>query len=176
MEQNETAEKVSFGERLGLAFRVLLNGEFAGRIKQGLKVLEAESVAPAPEKVHASSLLLLSALQREGRLVDFLQQEVAGFSNEQVGAAARVVHNGCRKVVLQYFEFEPAAKETEGSEVTVAKGFDPQRFRLTGNVAGQPPFRGTLRHHGWVARTIRMPSLSSSLDPRLVAPAEVELS
>jgi len=176
MEQNERAERVSFGERLGLAFRVLLNGELAGRIKQGLKMLQAEPVAPAPEKVHASSLLLLSALQREGRLLDFLQQEVAGFSDEQVGAAARVVHNGCRKVVQQYFEFDPAAKETEGSEITVAKGFDPQRFRLTGNVAGQPPFRGTLRHHGWVARSIRMPSLSPSLDPRLVAPAEVELS
>jgi hypothetical protein len=176
MEQNETAERVSFWERLGLGFRVWLNGEFAGRIKQGLKALESKTVAPVPERVHASGLLLLGALQREGRLLDFLQQDVAGFSDEQVGAAARVVHGGCRKVLQQYFEFEPATQEAEGSEVTVAKGFDPQRFRLTGNVAGQPPFRGTLRHHGWVARAIRMPSLSESLDPKLVAPAEVELS
>jgi hypothetical protein len=139
-------------------------------------MLDAKPVMPAAERVHAPALLLLGALQREGRLLDFLQQEVASFTDDQVGAAARVVHGGCRKVLEQYFEFEPAAKESEGAELTVPKGFDPQRWRLTGNVAGEPPFRGTLRHHGWLARTVRMPAVAESLDPRVVAPAEVELS
>lgn len=175
MERNEPAESVSVWARLALGFRVLLKAEFAARVTEALKALESPAQQLEPQRVHASALLLLSGLQREGRLVDFLQQDVAGFSDEQVGAAARVVHGGCRKVLREHFDFEPAAREAEGSEVTVPKGFDPQRFRLTGNVAGQPPFRGTLRHHGWVARDIRMPTLAQSLDPRLVAPAEVEL-
>jgi hypothetical protein len=143
--------------------------------------IEARETKPAasqvlpPERVHAQGLLLLSALQREGRLVDFLQEEVAGFSDEEIGAAARVVHGGCRKVLRQYFELEPAAPQAEGETVTLPVGFDAQRFRLTGTVAGQPPFRGTLKHHGWVAREIRMPVLNEAMDPRVVAPAEVEV-
>jgi hypothetical protein len=108
-------------------------------------------------------------------LVDFLQQDVAGFSDEEIGAAARVVHQGCRKVLEQYFRLEPAAPQAEGSPFTVPAGFDARRIRLTGKVAGKPPFHGTLRHHGWVASDIRLPVLSEAMDPRVVAPAEVEL-
>ena len=92
-----------------------------------------------------------------------------------MGAAARVVHSGCSKVLKQYFALEPAVKETEGATMTVPVGFDPQRLRLTGNVAGQPPFKGTLKHHGWVAKEVRLPAVPETLDPRIVAPAEVEL-
>lgn len=160
-----------------MAFRLVFSADFARQVMSGLKALEPKPAAPAPppERVHASGLVLLAALQREGRLIDFLQQEVAGFSDEEVGAAARVVHEGCRKVVRGYFEFEPARKEAEGATVTLPQGFDAQRVRLTGNVAGQPPFKGTLKHHGWVAKDIRMPALSDAMDPRVVAPAEVEL-
>ncbi|PYS36906.1 MAG: DUF2760 domain-containing protein, partial [Acidobacteria bacterium] len=128
-----------------------------------------------PERVHASGLMLLAAFQREGRLVDFLQQDVAGFSDEEIGAAARVVHSGCRKALRQFFEVAPALNGAEGAPMTVPAGFDAQRTRLTGNVSGQPPFKGTLRHHGWIVTDIRMPSISEALDPRVIAPAEVEL-
>jgi uncharacterized protein DUF2760 len=161
--------------RLSLGLKMIFNGEFTAQVLAALKASESKPRALAPEQVHASSLLLLNALQREGRLLDFLQQDVATFSDEQVGAAARVVHGGCRKILQQYFDFEPAAKEPEGAQVDLPKGFDPHRWRLTGNVAGQPPFRGTLRHHGWVARQVRMPALAETIDPRVVAPAEVEL-
>jgi hypothetical protein len=170
---------ISFFARLGLAFRLIFSGEFASEVAAGLRAVEAGKAQPAalpPERVHASGLMLLSALQREGRLIDFLQQEVAGFSDEEVGAASRVVHEGCRKVVGQYFDFEPAAKEAEGSMLTIQPGFNAQRIRLTGNVAGEPPFRGTLKHHGWVAREIRLPVVSDAIDTRVVAPAEVELA
>jgi hypothetical protein len=119
--------------------------------------------------------MLLAALQREGRLIDFLEQDVAGFSDEEVGAAARVVHTGCRKALQQGLDFGPAMTGAEGVTVTVPAGFDAQRIRLTGNVAGQPPFRGTLKHHGWVARTVRLPAVAEGLDPCVIAPAEVEL-
>lgn len=173
--QNDEAMAVSFGERLATSLKVLFNGEFASRVIQALKDEDRQAASPAPKQVQASGLLLLSALQREGRLLDFVQQDVAGFPDEQVGAAARVVHAGCRKILHQYFDFEPATKEPEGSPVSVPKGFDAQRWRLTGNVAGQPPFRGSLRHHGWVVREMRMPSMAEGIDPRIIAPAEVEL-
>jgi hypothetical protein len=177
MEVQNPAEGTTFFERLGLAFKVAFNAAFAGQVKSGLRALEAaQAPKPPPERVHASGLFLLGALQREGRLIDFLRQDVAEFSDEEVGAAARVVHAGSKKVLDQYFDFEPATKESEGSPMTVPAGFDAQRIRLTGNVAGQPPYRGTLKHHGWVARNIRLPEVSETLDPRVIAPAEVELS
>jgi len=176
MEQNDSAGEISFFERLGMAFRLLFSPDQARQYAAGLKALEAQEIAPAPERVHASGLALLGALQREGRLLDFLQQDVAGFSDDEIGAAARVIHGGCKKVIGQYLELEPAAKEPEGTAISVPKGFDANRIRLTGNVAGQPPFRGTLKHHGWVATQIRMPSISDAIDPRILAPAEVELA
>lgn len=176
MEQKNSAEGVSFLGRLGMAFRLLFDPELARRYQAGARALEQTQAAPPPERVHASALLLLSGLQREGRLLDFLQQDVAAFSDEEVGAAARVVHVGCRKLLEQYFEFEPATKQSEGASMTVPKDFDPGRIRLTGNVAGQPPYRGTLKHHGWVARQVRLPTLSETIDPRIIAPAEVELA
>jgi len=131
--------------------------------------------APAPAKAEASALTALALLQREGRLIDFLQEDVAAFSDAEIGAAARVVHAGSRKVLAQYVTLEPVLKEPDGATVTVRAGFDAQRIRLTGNIAGQPPFRGTLKHHGWFATETRFPVVSETLDPRVLAPAEIEL-
>jgi len=175
MESNQTS--ISFLRRLGLAFRVLFDSELAAR---ALGPKAAEPPAPTapvpPERVHASGLLLLNAFQREGRLIDFLQQEVASFSDAEIGAAARVVHGGCRKVLRQYFDLQPATPEAEGSSITIPQGFDSRKLRLTGNISGSPPFRGTVRHHGWIAQQIRLPAVSEAIDPRVVAPAEVELA
>ncbi len=164
----------SFFARLGLAFRVLGNAGLAAKVVQ----LEAAPEKPAevpPEQAHASGLAVLALLQREGRLIDFLQEDVASFSDAEIGAAARVVHGGSRKVLQNYLTLEPALKDSEGASVTVPAGFDAARIRLTGNVSGQPPFRGTLKHHGWVATAVRLPAVSTTLDPRVIAPAEVEL-
>jgi hypothetical protein len=136
------------------------------------KPLPAE---PKPEATHAPGLFLLSMLQREGRFVDFLQEDVAGYSDEQVGAAARVVHEGCRKVVRQYLNIEPVLAQEEGATVDVPAGFDANRIRLTGNVAGAPPFKGALKHHGWAAKDVKLPAPPAALDPKILAPAEVEL-
>jgi hypothetical protein len=125
--------------------------------------------------VHKSALGLLAMLQREGRLVDFLEEEVAPFSDSDVGAAARIVHEGCRKVLRQYLALEPVLKEGEGASVTVPAGFDAERIRLTGNVAGPGPFKGQVKHHGWVAREVKLPAQAEGLDPKVLAPAEVEL-
>lgn len=128
-----------------------------------------------PERLHASGLAVLAMLQREGRLIDFLQEEVTAFSDAEVGAAARVVHAGCRKTFKEHFTIEPVLTDAEGATVKIPAGFDANRIRITGNVAGQPPFRGTLKHHGWVATGIRLPTVSDAMDPKVIAAAEVEL-
>jgi hypothetical protein len=187
MEQTELSFFARFGTAFACFFRALANPKFARDVQPLLSgVQPVAPVAPAPkpapkpvelppERLHASGLLVLSMLQREGRLIDFLQEDVASFPDADVGAAARVVHAGCRKVIQQALDLEPILKESEGASVTVPAGFDAQRIRVTGNVAGQPPFKGTLKHHGWVAKAVRLPTVSESLDPRVIAPAEVEL-
>lgn len=135
-----------------------------------------EIAKDAPRAVdHSSGLLILSMLQREGRFIDFLQEEVASFSDQEVGGAARVVHEGCRKVLRQYLTLEPVLKEGEGARVNVPAGFDANRIRLTGNVAGSPPFSGTLKHHGWIATDVKLPQVSPGIDHKVLAAAEVEL-
>jgi len=118
---------------------------------------------------------VLALLQRDGRLIDFLSEDLNGFSDAEIGAAARTVHVGCRKVLDSYLVLEPVYREQEGATVTVGTGFDPAAVRLSGNVVGSPPFRGSLRHHGWRATKATFPPIPPAHDPRILAPAEVEL-
>jgi hypothetical protein len=174
--ESEFPVQFTFWARVKLAFRIIFNFEFAQQTAEALRIHLAPKAPQLPERVHASGLFLLSALQREGRLIDFLQQDVAAFPDAEVGAAARVVHAGCRKVFGQYFSIEAALSDPEGTAITVPKGFDAQRIRLTGNVAGQPPYKGSLQHHGWIVTELRFPALQETVDPRVIAPAEVELT
>ena len=141
-------------------------------------VIESELVdeASAVEPTHdAAGLQVLAILQREGRFIDFLQEDVTDFSDEEVGAAARVVHEGCKRGLQNHVSFEPVRVEEEGASIELPEGFDAHRFRLTGNVVGKPPFKGRLAHHGWQAKDLHLPTLSAQHDPRVLAPAEVEL-
>jgi hypothetical protein len=133
--------------------------------------------APGAERPAESraALQLLAVLQREGRLVDFIEEDLAGFPDAAIGAAARTVHAGCKRAIEELFRLEPVYREKEGAKVTVATGFDPSAIRLTGNVVGKPPFQGSLRHHGWRAREVKLPPAPDGKDPAIVAPAEVEL-
>lgn len=118
---------------------------------------------------------LLSLMQQEARLVDFLQEDLTSFSDEEVGAAARVVHSGGKKVITEYFTLSPVRGEDEETRVSVQEGFDPQSIRLTGNVTGNAPFSGTLAHKGWKADKVTLPKLSENYNASIIAPAEVEL-
>jgi hypothetical protein len=140
--------------------------------------------APPPEdrpRVSAAqqhrdgALALLALLQREGRLVDFLREPLDAFSDADIGAAARDVHRGCRKVLDQHLSLEAVMPGSEEERVSVPAGFDPAEIRLIGEARGEPPFRGTLRHHGWRVVDARLPALADSVDRTVNAPAEVEL-
>ena len=121
------------------------------------------------------ALAFLALLQREGRLVDFLRESLDGFQDAEIGAAARDVHRGCRKVLEQHLTIEPVMPGAEEDKVSVPKGFDPAEVRLIGEAKGEPPFRGTLRHHGWRVVDAKLPVLADGVDRAVIAPAEVEV-
>jgi len=122
-------------------------------------------------------LRVLAVLQRDGRLVDFLLEDIDPFTDVQVGAAVRDIHRGCRKALRDYLTVTPILPGEDESEVTVAPDFDPASIRLTGNVQGPPPFRGVLKHHGWRVESVHLPALPGARDDSSVlAPAEVEIS
>jgi hypothetical protein len=129
----------------------------------------------AGQQQREGALAMLALLQREGRLVDFLKDSVDGASDADIGAAAREVHRGCRKVIDQYMSFEPVMPGEQDAKVAVPKGFDPAEVRLIGEAKGEPPYRGTLRHHGWRVVDAKLPALAEGVDRTVVAPAEVEL-
>ena len=121
------------------------------------------------------SLQLLSLLQAEARFLDFIEEDLSAHGDADIGAAARVVHQGCRKLIHRYFEIQPIHGEPEGSQVTLEKGFDPARYRLTGQVLGDPPFRGQLVHRGWTVNAVHLPTPTPGHDFKVLLPAEVEL-
>ena len=135
---------------------------------------------PAPPRVEESTdraVQMLGLLQREGRLIDFFSEDLTPYPDAQVGAAVREVHAGCRKALEQYVTLEPIIEGEEDGPVTVEAGFDPASVKLVGNVTGQPPLRGLLRHRGWRATEISLPPLAPQESARaIVAPAEVEIS
>ncbi|WP_367847984.1 DUF2760 domain-containing protein [Rhodoferax sp. WC2427] len=174
----------SFFARLSLAFAVLGDSTLAAKVQDVRNGVEpaAPPAPPAPPpppvlKVATpdAALQLLGLLQREARFVDFVQEDVAAYSDADIGGAARLVHTGCRKVLQEHFTLAPARPEAEGSRIVLEAGFDATAVRLTGNVVGNAPFRGTLRHPGWKVTDVRLPRTTEGHDPRVIAAAEVEL-
>lgn len=140
-----------------------------------------QPVAPPPApRPEAEIVSLLSVLQEKGRLVDFLMEDVTSYQDAQIGAAARVVHQGCRAALLEHFSIEPMLADAEGSTVTVPADHPADQYRLTGNLSGEAPFSGTLVHKGWKATTVKLPRLlvQEGKEDHLpaIAPAEVEVA
>jgi hypothetical protein len=131
---------------------------------------------PIPPRPSGAPLRLLTLLQREGRLLDFLMEDIQALPDAQIGAGVRQIHADCRKALQEHLGLAPVRAEAEGSAVTVPPGFDPSAVRLTGNVTGQPPFTGTLRHPGWRVTEIKLAPPAAGQDEFVVQPAEVELA
>jgi hypothetical protein len=133
--------------------------------------------APAANQAEAEVVAFFALLQEKGRFVDFLMDDVTAYDDAQVGAAARVVHQGCREVLREHFKIAPVSDAAEGSRVTVPAGYAPDEYRLLGRISGEPPFSGTLIHKGWKTEFVKLPRIIKTDAQRLpgIAPAEVEL-
>lgn len=145
---------------------------------QETKVEAKPAETPPPQLAQTTpdaALQVLTLLQQGGRFIDFINEDLSGYSDADVGAAARVVHDGSKKVIEEYFTLAPIRNEDEETRVSLPAGFDPAETRLTGNVVGEPPFRGTLVHRGWRVLDVNLPKLAKGHDLNIIAPAEVEL-
>jgi hypothetical protein len=166
-------------------FRVLLDGTYAAQARAlgsvdvsvpvPVPVPVPVLLAPPAERNLSPALELLALLQDEGRFVDFLQEDITAAADADVGVAARVVHAGCRKVLADRLAIEPLRTEEEGAEVVVPAGFSAAEVKLTGALRGEAPFRGILRHRGWIAQKITLPAPTAAHRSEILAAAEVEL-
>lgn len=182
-----TDSQPSFFKRIPIAFgaffSILSNPTYAALV---LGLRQRSEAAPTPTPVTAApaplkeatpdaALQLLALLQRDARLIDFTQEDLSGYSDAEIGGPARLVHEGCAKVLREHFTLAPVRPEAEGSRITLNEGFDARAVRLTGNVVGKAPFQGALSHRGWRVTETRLPKLAPSHDATVLAQAEVEL-
>jgi len=159
--------RVALATRTG--FRLLRDKGFAEQI-------EGLAAPKEPAKPSGEPLRILTLMQREGRLVDFLQEDIESLPDDQIGAAVREVHRKCRHTLQEHLVLEPVMPQGEGDRVEVQAGFNPSAIQLTGNVAGQPPFRGTLQHPGWRVKEIKITPPAKEIDEFVLQPAEVEIN
>jgi hypothetical protein len=184
-------KRINFGFRC--LFSILLHGEIPRDVAQELlkpparivafpggagsraSIKEQEEEKPATESLDRA-VQMLALFQRDGRLIDFLSEDVAAYPDEQLGAAVRSIHENCRQVLERYVTLEPVAGSAEDQPFIVETGFDPASIKLIGNVKGEPPIKGVLRHRGWRVKELRLPSLPPDTGRMVVAPAEVEVA
>jgi hypothetical protein len=154
------------------AWRSLRDAEFTQQVGA---LLDPPAASAETNKPSGVPLRLLSVLQREGRIVDFLLEDIQSYSDDQIGAAVRDIHRQCQAALKEHLVLAPVVPQAEGDSIEVPRGFDPSSIRLSGNVTGEPPFRGTLRHHGWRVVEIKLAEPPPGQDEQVLMPAEVEL-
>ena len=131
--------------------------------------------APFANQSEAEIVAFFGLLQEKGRLIDFLMEDIARYEDAEVGAAARVIHQGCQQVLQEYFSISAISEAQEGAQVTVPAGYSPDHYRLVGKLTGNPPFTGTLLHKGWKTEFVKLPRIVTTERLPPIAPAEVEL-
>ena len=179
--------------RILLAFRAFFSLLFSGKLSADTVTAlnltlrigappKAAAPTPAPAATPAAptvrtsdgALQLLGILQSDSRLIDFLQEDIAAYTDDQIGAAVRELHDQCRDAIARYVTLAPVIDGVEG---TYAKtpGQDPNLVKFVGNVPANPPAGGTLRHKGWRATRVELPQLAAKQDATIIAAAEIEI-
>jgi hypothetical protein len=179
-----TFQIAALGFVLALLILVLSNVE-GGKKTAGPEIAPAPQVSiipppppepPAENVAEAEIVAFFALLQEKGRLVDFLMEDLASYEDAEIGAAARVVHEGCKQVLQEHFKIHPISVAEEGSQITVPAGFAADEYRLVGKLSGDPPFTGKLVHKGWKTDMVKLPRLVDARRLPAIAPAEVELA
>ena len=181
----------NFFQRFWLALRAFFSITFSGQVPREVEAmigagpatrvpapvtpLPSHSTGPERDTSGDGAVQMLALLQRDGRLVDFLMEDLTTYSDAQVGAAVRDVHASCRQVLSRYVTLEAVIAGEENQPVTVDSSTDPASIKLIGNVTGRPPFRGTLRHSGWRSTRVQLPPLADGAARAIVSPAEIEI-
>ncbi len=180
---------IGFGKRISYAFKsffgILSSGEIPPDVARGMAQPPAVAAPPLtaaqePQPVMAvesadRAVQMLAILQRDGRLIDFLTEDISPYPDAQIGAAVRNLHQSCKQTLERYVKLEPVIASEEGQPVTVREPIDPAEIKLIGNVTGRPPLSGLLRHRGWRVSAVNLPPLPGGAGRSVVAPAEVEI-
>ncbi len=142
------------------------------------KVADSTESARAVSRETATVLDLLSLLQSKGRLLDFAMDDIAPYSDEQVGRVARVVHSGLNDALKDTIVIRPLHDGAEGDTVSLESPVDTERYRFIGDLTKEPPFSGQVLHRGWKAEKISLPYSSSDTrsEENIVHPVEVEVA
>jgi hypothetical protein len=177
---------------LGTAFRAffaaLFDRQQAERIRVVLEQPSAETAAlPPPEKdgkiptaapsappgpARSEAITLLATLQRETRLVDLVKEPLEGFSDAQIGAAARPCLQQCARTLDRLFGIHPATEEPEGALSEVPESASPTRYQWVGEGTAS---QGRVVHHGWEAARCELPQWTGPAeDTRMIAPIQLE--
>jgi len=171
--------------RVLLAFRSFFALLFQGTLPdEVIRALHLSRSAPAPAKppappppatrVSDGALQMLAILQRDSRLVDFLMEDITSYADDQIGAAVRELHDQCRDSLARYVTLQPVIDGVEGT-FAKAPSTDANVVKFVGNVPAKPPTGGTLRHKGWRAVKVDLPTLGAKQDAAVIAPAEIEI-
>lgn len=158
-------------------FQILFRGALSDAVVAdlGLAPRDAQPAAPPPPTVRVAdgALQMLAILQRDSRLIDFIMEDIAPYSDDQVGAAVRSLHDQCRESLTRYLKLQPVIDGVEGTytQATANGGL----VKFVGNVPAQPPPGGVLRHKGWRAVAVDLPALGPRQDASVIAPAEIEV-
>src|SRR5580693_10244225 len=180
-----------FWKRVAFAFRCFFSILFHAGIPNDIAQTLVKPTGPVPQGPAAAvpsvsrlkqverpaseafdrAVQMLALLQRDGRLIDFLAENISAYPDAQIGAAVRTIHDTCRQVLDQYVKLEPILNSEEDEPVMVPAGFDPAAIKLIGNVAGEPPVRGVLRHKGWRVKEMNLPALPQGAGRMVVTPA-----
>ena len=163
-------------EGMAVAGRATQDAAFAAKLQGILGGAEIKQIeTPKPVKPSGAPLRMLALLQAESRLVDFLLEDIAGASDEQIGQAVREIHKKAQAALKRHAVIEPVLAGTEGDTATVQKGFDPSAVRVVGNVTGEPPFTGAIQHPGWRVKELKLATPPEGADEFVLQPAEVQI-
>ncbi len=159
----------------GLLFHGQLSDDLVASLGLTRRVAQPAAPAPAPAPAATATdgaLEILAILQRDARLVDFLMEDISAYSDEQVGAAVRSLHEQGRQSLGRYIRLAPVIDGVEGTFATIQ---DPSTVKFLGNVPAKgTPKGGTLRHKGWRAAKVDLPPVIPQ-QSALIAPAEIEI-
>lgn len=161
-------------------FAILFTGNLPADIAEAYGFKKPAAAPPPPKPVAVpkpsdGALQILGILQRDARLVDFFMEDISAYSDDQVGAAVRNLHEQARAALERYVQLGPVIDGVEGTYTKIEKS-DPAAVKLLGNVpaSGKAP-GGTLRHKGWRAANVNLPPLVATQNVSIIAPAEIEV-
>ncbi len=186
-----------------LAFKSFLSLLFSGKLPEDVQIalnltrrvvmpagsaaaaLKPAASAEAPKAVESAkaadgAVQILAILQREARLIDFLEEDIAPYTDEQVGAAVRDIHRNSRAALQRHVTLKPVVDGVEGTNTNLSSaGLDAKdttRLRIVGKVPADGKVdSGVLRHRGWRVDKIDLPNTPMGKKAAILAPAEIEV-